>query len=233
MFIIILKTTLFSRAEFGRGYVFSDRVQAGKMLAEKLSDFRGKGGAIVLGIPRGGVVVAAEISKYLNLPLSLMVVRKIGAPNNPELAIGAVGVDGTPYVDEKIVHSTGASAEYIEAETERQHAEVKRRMKEFGIRHHKLAGKTIILVDDGIATGSTVIAGVRILRNQKVAKIILAIPVCSIDSAEELKPLVDDIICLEIPPFFSAVGQFYAHFGQVSDLEVRAILSGAKGTAPV
>ncbi|MEK6954136.1 MAG: phosphoribosyltransferase family protein [Candidatus Micrarchaeota archaeon] len=208
--------------------MFKDRCEAGKLLSCKLEHFRGRKDCLILGIPRGGAIIASEISKSLDLPFSLLVVRKLCAPNNPELAIGAVGMDGMPYLDESIVKSVGASAEYIGSECEKQYSEVKRRMKEFRIGKTILANKTIILVDDGIATGATVIAAIQILRSQKVNRIVLAVPVCSIDTSIEMKRLVDFFICLNLPESFSAVGQFYSDFRQVSDQEVKELLLKGK-----
>ena len=206
--------------------MFANRLQAGGLLAEKLPEFRKMKDCAVLGIPRGGVLVAAEVSKSLGLPLSLMVVRKIGAMLNPELAVGAIGMDGRPYFNTEVASQTGATKEYLQSEAERQYGEVKRRMGFFRIKEGTFRGKTIILVDDGIATGSTVLAAIRILRGQKVRRLVLAVPVCSADTAQVLKPLVDRFVCLEIPPSFSAVGQFYSDYAQVADTDVKRIMDG-------
>ncbi|MFH1751030.1 MAG: phosphoribosyltransferase family protein [Candidatus Micrarchaeota archaeon] len=211
--------------------MFADRSRAGKALAEKLSGYRGKKDVLILGIPRGGAVVAAQVSKILRLPLYVLVVRKISSPGNPELAIGAVGPDGSPHIDERLARLTNAIPEYVKIESEKQFLEVKRRMAEYGVKPINFKNKTAILVDDGIATGATMLAAIRILRERKVKKVVLAVPVCSADSARELGGLADEFISLETPEFFSAVGQFYSEFRQVTDDEVRRLLKSGQGAS--
>ncbi len=220
MFIITSKTILFSRVD----KVFSNRREAAELLAEKLSYLKSNKNTIVLGIPRGGVVIADVLSEELDLPMSLMIIRKIGAPSNPELAIGAIGTDGKPYFNQRIVEYTGASEEYMKGEAERQFAEIKRRLDAFGIKDLKLKGKSVILTDDGIATGATISAAIHILKQQEIKELILAIPVCPPDTADRLEKIVDKLTVLEKPPFFSAVGQFYSNFHEVTDENVKQIL---------
>lgn len=194
-------------------------------MAEKLSHLKSKK-TVVLGIPRGGVVVAAEVAKKLGAPLDLIVTKKIGAPDQPELAIGAVGPAGTRVIDEKLARQTGVDDEYLNREGRLKVAEIIRLMKQLRGRKKaiSLKGKTAIVVDDGVATGATVEAALRYLAGQKPAKIILAVPVGAPDSLEKLTPLADEAVCLERPPFFAAVGQFYRDFPPVTDEEVRKTL---------
>lgn len=194
-------------------------------MAEKLSHLKSKK-TVVLGIPRGGVVVAAEVAKKLGAPLDLIVTKKIGAPDQPELAIGAVGPAGTRVIDEKLARQTGVDDEYLNREGRLKVAEIIRLMKQLRGRKKaiSLKGKTAIVVDDGVATGATVEAALRYLAGQKPAKIILAVPVGAPDSMEKLAPLADEVACLERPPYFAAVGQFYRDFPPVTDEEVRKTL---------
>jgi putative phosphoribosyl transferase len=207
--------------------MFKDRVEAGRKLAEKLEKYKGDKKVIVLAVPRGGVVVGREVAEHLDCPLDICVTKKLGAPGQSELAIGAVGPDGVWVVDEKIAESTGADERYIKQESEVKTKEVERRMKEFrkGKKELKLEGKTVILVDDGIATGATMEAAAKWLRQKKAKKMVLAVPVAPPDSLEKLKNLFDEVVCLETPWSFFAVGQFYEIFGQTTDEEVVRILN--------
>lgn len=203
------------------GGVFANRLEAGKLLAEKLKSPKGRE-TVVLGIARGGVVVAYEVAKKLGAPLDVLVVKKIGAPGNPELAIGAVGPQKTVVWDEELSLRLGVGEDYREYALKQKSAEQKE--KEKTLRGQKplptLAGKMVILVDDGIATGATTEAAVAWIRNQDPKKIILAVPVAPPDSVEKLRSQVDELICLRIEPDFWAVGQFYQEFPQVEDEEV-------------
>ncbi len=179
-------------------------------------------GPVVLGIPRGGVMVAYEVAMSLDAPLDVIIPRKVGAPGNPELAIGAVAPDGTLVVDEALVKMLGVDEGYLQEETQRQRAEIERRtdLYRHGRPAAELAGASVILVDDGIATGATVLAALRGLRSQDPARVILAVPVAPPDTLERLAPEADAIVCLATPEPFYAVGQFYRHFEQTSDEEV-------------
>ena len=207
--------------------VYSTREEAGQLLAQRLRSYAGPG-VVVLGIPRGGLPVARKVAETLGAPLDIVVVRKLGAPGQPELGIGAV-VDGDhprAIFNQDIVHLLGVSDEYINAEIARQLKEVNRRetMYRGGRGKTPLAGKTVIVVDDGIATGASVRAALRGVHRQKPKRLVLAVPVASPESIEALRSEADEIVCLETPQDFYAVGQFYRDFHQVSDDEVKTIL---------
>ena len=210
--------------------MFKDRVEAGKRLAEKLKKYKNKKEVIVLAVPRGGVIVGREVADFLGCPLDVCVTKKLGAPNQPELAVGAVGPGGVWVVDERIAQSTGADEKYLKRETEIKTEEIKRRMEEYrkGKKELNLKSRVVILVDDGIATGATMEAAAKWLRQKKVNKIALAVPVAPPDSIQKLKKLFDEVVCLETPWSFFAVGQFYDEFGQTTDEEVMELLRGDK-----
>ncbi len=206
--------------------MFQDRLEAGKKLAEALSHLQGEN-LIVVGIPRGGIIVAVEVAKHFSAPLDIVFPRKIGAPGNPELAIGAVVEKGEIYLNEGLVKSLGVSKEYIEEEVKRELLEIKRRKRDYlgGREELSYQGKTVILVDDGLATGYTALAALRALRKKKPGKLILAVPVSPSETLEFLKPYADKVFALEVPYYFYAVGQFYRSFEQVSDEEVKEVIS--------
>jgi len=206
--------------------VWHDRIEAGKDLAEALVR-RGYGGrkdTIVLGVPRGGVEVAAEVAEVLGAPLDVVVVRKVGAPGNPEFAAGAVDVDGNVYGNP----SAGVSDEWLKKAAEPEHAEALRRLESYrGDRPPlDLAGRVVIIVDDGIATGLTAQAALRWLRRHGAAKTVLAAPAMAPDAVRRLETEADEVVALDTSPGFSAVGQFYASFPQLSDAEVTRLLAG-------
>jgi predicted phosphoribosyltransferase len=208
--------------------MFQDRSAAGRRLAKALAEYKGRN-AVVLALPRGGVPVAAEVAAALDAPLDLILVRKIGVPTQPELAMGAV-VDGTaPIVvrNEDVIELSGTTAEEFKAECERQLAEIERRRQLYiGERARAdVAGQVVIVIDDGIATGATVRAALQAIRNRKPKELVLAVPVAPGDTVENLRPEVDALICLETPESFQAIGYFYRDFRQVSDQEVVAILN--------
>ncbi len=204
---------------------FSNRIDAGKRLAAALSDFQIKNG-IVLALPRGGVVVGFEIAKALKLPLDVIIPRKIGAPDNPELAIGAVAEDGTPILDKNLVAYLGVSPEYIREESAQQRQEIERRLKLYRqtAPPRNLKGKDVIIVDDGIATGSTMKAALASVKNRGAASVTVAIPVGPPSTIEELEKQADRVVCLFTPEFFQAIGQFYDDFNQTTDEEVIELL---------
>ncbi len=206
--------------------LFQDRREAGQALARELSSFKGSSNLIVLGIPRGGVVVGHEIAKALGAPIDVYITRKIGAPHNPELAIGAVASDGTLIIDQQLVRRLGVDEDYIEEESKRQKDEISRRLSEYrGDRPSpELAGKIVILVDDGVATGATTLVTIRAIKAQGPSELVLAVPVGPRDSIESLRQEVDKIVCLHAPEIFWAVGAFYNVFDQTSDAEVKALL---------
>jgi putative phosphoribosyl transferase len=206
--------------------LFQDRREAGQALARELASYKGSSNLIVLGIPRGGVVVGHEIAKALGAPIDVYITRKIGAPHNPELAIGAVASDGTLIIDQQLVRRLGVDQDYIEEESKRQKDEISRRLSEYrGDRPSpELAGKIVILVDDGVATGATTLVTIRAIKAQDPSELVLAVPVGPRDSIESLRQEVDKIVCLHAPEIFWAVGAFYNVFDQTSDAEVKALL---------
>jgi putative phosphoribosyl transferase len=204
--------------------IFSDRKEAGKMLASKLTDYTQK--SIVLAIPRGGVVVGYEIAQKLKVSLDVIVPRKVGAPFNPELAIGAVTEDGTIILDKQLVEYLKVHESHIKEESERQRQEIKRRLKVYRGRLHfpSLKGLHVIVVDDGIATGATVKAALASIRKREPKSVVLAVPVAPPSTLRELEKDADVVICLATPEPFYAIGQFYKDFTQTSDEEVRKLL---------
>jgi putative phosphoribosyl transferase len=213
--------------------LFNDRQEAGQRLAERLTFLEGKD-VIVLAVPRGGVVVAAEVAKALGAPLDVYITRKIGAPYNEELAIGAVAPDGSTVLDQGLISSLGVSSQYIEKETARQKAEIERRLKKYrgDAPPPRLAGRHVVLVDDGVATGATTLAALRALRQQKPQKLILAVPVGQPDSIQMLSAAADQVVCLATPEPFWAVGRFFIDWSQTSDEEVIALLRQGQAQRP-
>ena len=196
------------------------------MLASALTFLKGTKNLIVLAIPRGGVPVAKEVATALGAPLDLVVTRKIGAPFEPELAVGAVTQDGELVVDGEMIKALGISTDYLKRESERQVKEIASRLEKYrGDRPYPaLDGKTVVIVDDGIATGSTIRAAIQSVRGRNAAKIIVAAPVGPPERVAELSKTVDRVICLSTPGYFEAIGEFYEEFEQVDDDTVRRIL---------
>ncbi len=213
------------------GFVlFRDQVSAGERLAKELEEYKNKK-AVILAIPRGGVATGYGLAKKLNLPVDVIVTRKIGAPDNPELAIGAVGeTKGSLWLNKQLVSQLGVSKDYLQSEIKIQKLEIKRRERVYrqGKGALELKNKVVILVDDGIATGATMIAAIREVRNMKPEKIVVAIPVAPPETVEELKKEADEVICLQTPRLFFAVGQWYENFKQYSDEEVIKFIENAK-----
>ncbi len=209
--------------------IFEDRVEAGRKLGEALKHYRDQD-VIILAVPRGGVVVGYEVARALNAPLDVVIPRKIGAPGQPELAIGAIAIDEKPLLDHQMINLLGVSAEYIKAEVRRQKEEIERRRKIY--RNDRpfpdLSGKTVILVDDGIATGYTMMAAAHAIRRMQPGKLVLAVPVAPPEAVARLKPLVDELIVLETPEPFFSVGSWYERFEQTTDEEVIELLRKAE-----
>ena len=204
--------------------MFEDRVDAGRRLAERLARYKHAESTIVCGIPRGGVVVAAEVATGLGLPLGLAAVRKIGAPGNPELAIGAVDDGSLELLDERIGGELGLTSDDLARAGESARGKLRTWLAGMPHGPRPPAGGSVILVDDGVATGYTAEVAVRAMRRQGASRVVLAVPVAPIDSASRLQAQVDDWICLEMPEPFHAVGNFFAAWPQVTDDQVRALL---------
>lgn len=206
------------------GEAFKDREEAGRLLARELEQLKGEK-AVVLAIPRGGIIVGREMSRALGAELDIVITRKLGAPGNPEMAIGAVAEDGRLFLHEGMVSGLGVSEEYIEEEKKRQMGEIGRRKKAFRAARPKvpLKGKKVIIADDGLATGATMRAAVWAARQEEPERLIVAVPVAPEDAVSELSEDAE-VLCLRAPPYFNAVGQFYRDFEQVEDSEVSRIL---------
>ena len=205
--------------------VFHDRKEAGRLLGSSLRSLK-DAQTVVLGIPRGGVVVAREVSGLLKAGLDIVLSRKLGAPHNPELAIGAISETGKMFLDDSIAWHAGADKEYIDKEAKHQFSEIKRRAEIFrkALPKASLEWKTVIIVDDGLATGATMQASLWAARQEKPSKLIVAIPVASGEAIDRIADYCDEVICLRLPEFFGAVGQFYSSFDQTTDEEVISIL---------
>lgn len=213
--------------------LFQDRVDAGIILASELRQYADRKDVIVLGIPRGGVPVGFEVAKALNAPLDIFVSRKLRVPGQEELAFGAIASGGVRVLDQDIIEGAGISDQQIERITEKARNEIERREKLYrGDRPSlKLERQTVILVDDGIATGSSVRAAIQALRQLNPAKIVIGVPVAPLTTCNRLKREVDELICVNTPKYFYAIGQFYADFSQVSDRQVTELLQKASQPA--
>jgi predicted phosphoribosyltransferase len=208
---------------------FKDRTQAGKLLARELREYAGRADAVVLALPRGGVPVAFAIAQRLGVELDILLVRKLGMPGHEEYAMGAVGSGGVRVLQPGVPGLLGVSAEQVEAVTQRELAELQRRERAYrGARAPlALAGRTAILVDDGVATGSTMLAAIRVARGMGPGKLVLAVPVAPPQTLAVLEGEVDMLVCLSAPPLFRSVGQWYDVFDQTSDEEVQDLLADA------
>lgn len=209
--------------------VFKDRSAAGKELAAALETIANPENALVLGLPRGGVPVAYEVAAGLGLPLDILVVRKMGAPGQPELAMGAVGSGGVRVINERVVKSLGVREETLEKITAEEHRRVEE--KESFLREGRegfsVAGKQVILVDDGLATGASMRAAAATVKARDPKSVVVAIPVAPSEAVEQLRHEVDRVVCVTAPSAFTAVGQWYRHFDQTSDREVQSLLRKA------
>lgn len=205
--------------------MFRNRTHAGQLLAKKLFLLKDPGNTLVLGIPRGGVKVAYEVAKEFGLRLDVLVVRKLSHPGNEELAIGAVGADEC-YLDDRLVRELGLSRTFLETKIAMKQEEVRRRYEMFRGKKpmYTTAGKTVIIIDDGIATGATMLLAVRLLKKQRPKRLIVAVPVASPEAVRKLEREVDLVVCLEQPPMLRAIGEHYDDFTQVEDYVVKECL---------
>ncbi|TAK31738.1 MAG: phosphoribosyltransferase [Chloroflexota bacterium] len=207
---------------------FEDRRDAGRQLAAAMERYRGSDG-IVLALPRGGVVVAYEVARHLELPLDVFIVRKVGAPGDPEFGIGAVAETGAVQINQQVIRLYGISPTYLHQEIERQKEEIRRRQLVYrdGRSMPNLKKRTVIVVDDGIATGYTALAAVRAIWMEDPREVVLAVPVAPPEAIEQLRPEVSELVSLDTPSPFYAVGAWYTDFSQTTDDEVRSLLQAA------
>jgi putative phosphoribosyl transferase len=207
---------------------FSDRRDAGRRLAASFAD-RTLDDAVVVALPRGGVPVAYEVARTLGAPLDVLVVRKLGCPWQPELGLGALGEGGVRILNQRLIATVGVTPAQLEDVVERETAELERRIERYrGDREAiPVRGRTVVLVDDGLATGSTARAGIAVLREHGAATVILAIPVAPRGTVDELAEVADEVVCLETPASFWAIGEHYADFSQTGDGEVADLLAAA------
>ncbi len=205
---------------------FHDRREAGRLLVPRLEAYRNRDDCLILALPRGGVIIGFELATRLNIPLDLLLVRKIGSPTNPELAAGAVSETGAVILNEEVIRRQGISRDFLRQMQEREGIEIERRRHLYrgGRGLGPLAGKTVILVDDGVATGATLKAAIATLKRESLQRLVVALPVAPPETAERLAEMVDEWICLQTPPHFPAVGTFYEDFAQVTDAEVIELL---------
>lgn len=210
---------------------FRDRADAGRRLASLLRSYAGRGDVLVLALPRGGVPVGYEVARALGAPLDVFLVRKLGVPGHEELAMGAIASGGVRVLNRDVVSALGIPPAAIEAMAAREARELERREREYrgDLLPPDVRGRTAILVDDGLATGSTMRAAIQALRRQQPAAIVVAVPVAAAETCAELAPLVDDMVCAATPHPFRAVGLWYEDFSQTGDEEVRELLAQGAG----
>ncbi len=219
---------------WGRGpRPFKDRLEAGRELGDALSDYRGRSDVVVLAIPRGGVPVAFEVARMLAAPLDVIVVRKLGLPGQPELAMGAIASGGVRVLNQDVVSSLGVPGPVIDAVTARETAELERRERLFRGDRPGIdpTGRTAIVVDDGLATGSSMRAAVIALRERGAASVVVAVPVGPASTCREIALVADALVCPNQPEYFMAVGEWYENFSQTSDEEVRRLLEKSSAFA--
>lgn len=213
----------------GSTYIFRDRAEAGRLLAAKLRDYANRNSVVVLALPRGGVPVAFEVARALNAPLDVFVVRKLGVPGHEELAMGAIASGGARVLNQDVLRALGISRGVVDLVAEREQRELQRREREYrdGRAPVDIRNRTVILVDGGLATGSSMRAAAMALKQKDPAKIIAAVPVGAPETCAEFESEVDKVVCATTPEPFRAVGEWYRDFSQTSDEEVRALLSEA------
>ncbi len=209
--------------------LFKDRTDAGRQLADELGHYRGRADVVVLALPRGGVPVAFEVARALQAPLDVYVVRKLGTPGRPELAMGAIASGGVMVRNEDLMVQLGISDEQAQEVAARELIELERRERSYrdGREPFDVRGKTVVLVDDGLATGATMRAAVTALEARAPAAIVVAVPTAAPDTCAEFRGLVDEVVCVATPEPFLGVGRWYQHFAQTSDQDVKALLAQA------
>lgn len=209
---------------------FYDRVEAGRLLAERLGKYANRNDVLVIGLPRGGVPVAAQVAQELNAPLDVFVVRKLGTPGNEELAMGAIASGGIRVLNAEVVDSLRIPDKVIAEVEAREQRELQRRERTYrgGRPARDVEGKTAVLVDDGIATGSTMFAAIAALRMLKVGRIVVAVPTVAATTYVEIEKQVDEVVAVMVPQDFRGVGEWYEDFSQTTDDEVRDLLTQAR-----
>jgi predicted phosphoribosyltransferase len=212
---------------------FADRREAGLALAERLGEFAGRNDVVVLALPRGGVPVGHEVARALDAPLDVFVVRKLGLPGHPELAMGAIASGGIRVLNEDVLESVAVPQPTIDAVTRTEQSELERRERAYrdGRPLVPIARRVVILVDDGLATGSTMREAVLAVRRLHPARVVVAVPVCAWQTCQDLSAVADEVICAFTPEPFRAVGLWYADFSQTTDAEVRQLLARAASSA--
>ncbi|EGJ49390.1 phosphoribosyltransferase [Desulfocurvibacter africanus] len=210
--------------------VFDDRTDAGRKLAERLGEYRNKQDVLVLGLPRGGVPVAYEVAEHLGAPLDVFLVRKLGAPGNEEFALGAIATGGVRVINNYALRQMGVSTEALAAVAAREQRELERRESLYrgDEAEPDIAGKVVILVDDGLATGATMRAAVLAVKVKKPQKVVVAVPTGSAEACHILNAEADEVLCLDVPTHFGGVGAWYRDFAQTSDEEVLDLLNRAR-----
>ena len=205
---------------------FRDRYDAGRQLAERLTEYVGRSDVLVLALPRGGVPVAYNVAAALDAPLDVFLVRKLGVPGQEELAMGAIASGGVRVLNEHVVEMVGVSDQEIDEVAAREQQELERREREYrnGRPAPQIWGRTVILIDDGLATGSTMRAAVQAVRRQGASRVVVAVPVAAASTCDEFRAEVDDVVCAVTPEPFYAVGLWYEDFSQTTDEEVRRLL---------
>jgi predicted phosphoribosyltransferase len=213
-----------------RRETFRDRTEAGRLLARELMRYANQRDVIVLGLPRGGVPVAFEVAVTLHVPLDVFVVRKLGTPGHSELAMGAIATGGVRVLNEAVIEAASIPMRVIDAVAEEEGRELKRRELAYrgSYSEPEVRGKTVLLIDDGIATGSTMRAAIRAIASQEPARLIVAVPTAAGPTCRELRPMVDELVALMMPEIFYGVGQWYDDFRQTSDEEVTELLQRAR-----
>ncbi|PYL83437.1 MAG: phosphoribosyl transferase [Verrucomicrobia bacterium] len=214
--------------------MFQDRTDAGRQLAEKLLSYAGRDDVIVLALPRGGVPVAFEVAQRVRVPLDVCVVRKLGVPGHEELAMGAIASGGVRVLNEDVLYVLPDAQSIVEMVTAIEREELKRRERDYRSNRPapEVRGRTVILVDDGLATGATMRAAAAALRQQGAAKIIVAVPVGAPGTCHEIRSVADEVVCLQTPGSFMGVGQYYEDFSQTTDEEVRELLAASASKGP-